>query len=192
MAPWALCLAAACSLRGTYVWVDDYQPPAGAEAYVIQPGDVLALRILNQEELTSRARVRTDGHISLPLLNEVQAAGLTPAALSQQVQAQLANYLRNPVVTLSLEETQPLVIAVTGEVMRPGRYELEPRAGVLHALASAGGLSQFARLDRVFVLRRTEPSKPPQRIRFDYEQLSRAEGRGAAFLLQRNDVIVVE
>lgn len=193
LAPLALCLVLACAHRGDYVWVDAFDEPSprGPE-YVIDTGDVLGIQVQGPEPLTSRVRVRTDGRISLPYLNDLEAAGRTPSALAEQLRAAMRAFLRNPGVTVTVEESSPLTVSITGEVARPGVYALEPRAGVLHALASAGGLSQFAREDRIFVLRHLAGAAAPTRIRFDYAVLSRAEGRGAAFVLRRSDIILVE
>jgi polysaccharide biosynthesis/export protein len=187
-------LAYACQHPGTFVWVDQYRgsaPPA-EPGYVIGAGDVLSIRVLSHDEMSGRVRVRTDGRISLPFLNDVDAAGRTPQALADRLQIDFKQFVNNPLVTVTLEEPKPFTVSVTGEVMRPGVYPLDPPAGVLQALASAGGLSQFAHDDRIFLLRRLVDDAPPVRIRFKYEWLARAEGRSGTFNLQRNDLIVVE
>jgi polysaccharide export outer membrane protein len=93
------------------------------------------------------------------------------------------------VVTVSLVETRPLEVYLIGEVVRPGRYALDPTATVLQALASAGGLTAFADRDRIFVLRR-DPR--PVRIRFRLESLTSTDGDGSAFRLLGGDTVVVE
>ena len=191
-------LATACSGVGTFVWADAYQQshgasaPADAGAYVIGPGDVLNVRVFDKENMSApRARVRSDGKVSLPFLNDVDAAGSTPAALADRLQTSLKAFVNEPVVTVSIEEARPCVISVVGEVTRPGVYPLEGCGTPLQALASAGGLTQFGRGDRIFVLRSAPPAAPV-RIRFRYDQLLRAEGPSAQFQLQRGDVVVVE
>jgi len=187
------CLCVACASPGKFIWVDEYRPPAELlGAYVILPGDMLSIRVIGQEELATRVRVQPDGRISVPFLNDVEAAGKTPAALGEALQRALRRYVKSAVTSVTVEESRPSNISVTGEVMRPGLYPLEPHAGVLEALASAGGLSQFAYEDRIYVLRRAKEGEPPLRIRFRYQALSRAEGQGATFVLQRGDVVVVE
>jgi polysaccharide export outer membrane protein len=181
---------------GSFVWADQYlethktgTPPAGA-GYVIGPGDVLNVRVFDKENMSApRARVRSDGKVSLPFLNDVDAAGSTPAALADRLQGSLKAFVNDPVVTVSVEEQSPCAISVVGEVARPGVYPIEGCGTPLQALASAGGLSQFGRADRIFVLR-SAPAEPAVRIRFRYDQLVRAEG--AQFHLQRGDVVVVE
>lgn len=190
----ACVLGAGCSHEGPYVWVDQYQAPAQAPdaAYLIGPADLLAVRVLGHEEMSGRVRVRSDGRISLPFLDDLPAAGRSPGELAGQLRAAFKEYVNNPVVTVTVEEPRPSTVSVVGEVMRPGVYPIDPRAGVLQALASAGGLSQFAHDDRIYVLRRLAEDGPPARIRFKYDLLAHAEGRGATFSLQRNDVVVVE
>src|SRR5690349_1424360 len=91
--PFSLILAvvalpsASCAPVGSYVWVDDYHPEKlDAPAYVVGPGDILQVRVFNQEQLSARVKVRGDGRVSLPLLNDVQAAGTTPVALAQTLE----------------------------------------------------------------------------------------------------------
>jgi polysaccharide export outer membrane protein len=183
--------AASCADLGKYVWVDQYkEPPAAAEKpYTIGPGDLLQVRVFNQEQLSARVRVRADGKVSLPLLNDVEAAGYTPAALSQVVERRLKELVNAPSVTVSVEETKPQMVMVIGEVVRPNAYPYDPAEGVLQLLAAAGGLTLDASGDRIFVLRQ---SPTPVRIRFSYDRLRRQEGKGATFRLRPGDVVVVE
>jgi polysaccharide export outer membrane protein len=181
-----------CAPMGSYVWVDDYKSPAASEAggdYRITPGDLLAVQVYREDAMSTRERVRQDGKVSIPLLHDVQAAGLTPAALAGQIQTRLKEFINVPRVTVAVEEIHPLIVPVLGEVARPGQYTLEKGAGVLEALAAAGGFSDFAHRDRIFVLRR-EPM--PVRIRSTFDALSRGQGLAAMFRLQAGDAVVVE
>ena len=183
--------AIGCAQVGPYVWVDDYPTPAGGDdgQYRIAPGDLLAVHVYREEAMSTRERVRQDGKVSIPLLHDVQAAGLSPAALAQQIQERLKEFINVPRVTVAVEEIRPLSVPVLGEVARPGQYNLERGSGVLEALAAAGGFSDFAHRDRIFVLRR-QPA--PVRIRSTFQALSRGQGRAAAFRLQAGDAVVVE
>lgn len=188
---WCLVALAACASPGKFVWMDDYVPDRRADgAYAIGVGDVLSVRVFNQEALSAaHERVRPDGMISLQLIQDVKAEGLTPDSLAEQVQARLKGYVNAPIVSVSVTEMHPLNVPVIGEVARPGQYPLERGSGIIEALASAGGLTQFAHRDRIFVLRR-EPSLV--RIRTTFEALSRGEARSGAFRLQPGDSVVVE
>jgi polysaccharide export outer membrane protein len=188
----ALALLGACATDGgVSIPVNEYQdPPAPPQSgYVIQTGDTLQVRVFNQPDMSARVRVRDDGKVSIPFLNDVTAVGLTPNALAQQIQARLKEFINAPVVTIFLEEPRPFSISVIGEVTKAGVYALPPGAGVLQALAAAGGLSQYASKDRIFVVRDT-PTRA--RIRFEFEQLTRAEGKAATFRLRLGDIVVVE
>jgi polysaccharide export outer membrane protein len=176
---------------GNYVWVDNYPtaPRAAQKEYVIGPGDLLAIRVYNQEGMSGRPRVRVDGKISLPFLNDIQAAGLTTAALGDQIAKRLKDFVVNPIVSVSLEEMRPFEVYVVGEVVKAGRYAVDANGTVLQAIAAAGGITPFASRDRIFVVR-SEPS--PVRIRFTYDALSKLEGAAASFSLRNGDTIVVE
>jgi polysaccharide export outer membrane protein len=183
----ALVAAGCVKPLGQFVWVDEYAIPEQSE-YQILPGDVLAIRVYKEDALSGKVKVRSDGKISLQLLDDVPAAGRTPAALARDLESRLRPMVNKPTVTVALEETRPKQFSVIGEVARPGTYLLEPGLGVLQALANAGGIGEFANRDRIFVLR---PSSST-RVRFTYEALAHGEGKAGGFLLQPGDVIVVE
>jgi len=193
--PWfalvALAAGGCSTAAGSFTWVDSYaQPPKlGEKDYVVVPGDVISVRVYSQDAMGGRVRVRADGKITLPFVNDVQAAGFTPVSLARQIEKRLKEFVVNPVVTVVLEEARPVEIYVTGEVARPGRYPIDPGGTVLQAVAAAGGLTAFASRDRIFVVR-TEPA--PVRIRFRWEALTRLEGSAAQFALRTGDTVVVE
>ena len=188
----ALITASACSPQGSFVWVDNYAPARTApEGYVAGVGDLLNVQVFDNEKLSTRARVRSDGSISLPLLNDVMVLGKQPAQIAREVEKLLTerNLILNPHVNVVVEELKPVSVAVLGAVMRAGTYLLEPGAGLAEALASAGGLNEFAHKDRLFVLRRT-PERV--RIRFTFDALTSQTGKAASFRLQSGDVVVAE
>jgi polysaccharide export outer membrane protein len=129
--------------------------------------------------------------VSLPFLNDVEAAGKTPVQLAGELESGLKSVILNPKVTVAVEESKPptLSISVLGEVARPGLESLEPGAGVAQALAAAGGLTVFAHKDRIYVVRR---GARPTRIHFTYAALTRSIGRAPSFRLRTGDVVVVE
>lgn len=192
-----LVLSSACMHRsGSYVWVDRLPGLASdsssvSSEYVIAPGDLIGVTVFEHTEMSGRVRVRDDGRVSLPLLNEVSVAGLTPAQLSRKLEGAMKEnqLVVAPSVTVSLEERRALRVAVLGEVARPGMYQLESGAGVAEALASAGGFTDFAHKDRIYVVR-----KMPQqvRIRFSYDAIVAGRGRAASFRLLPGDVVVSE
>lgn len=190
----ALLLVTGCKTTGDYVWADDLPPsPAPvATEYVIQPGDTISVRVWGQEAISPRSKVRPDGRISMPFLNDVEAAGSTPSALAARIQARLKDFIVNPMVTVSLEDLRPQQVSVIGEVARPGTFQVEQGAAVLQVLAMAGGMTPFADKDRIMVIRQKPDGNGAQRIRFTYSSLTQLEGRAATFRLQGGDVVVVE
>lgn len=183
-------LAGCYTPRGAFIEVETANTP-GAGEYVISDGDVLQVRVFQQDSMSARVRVRVDGKVSLPLVNDVMAAGKSPTALASELQVRLKEFINTPVVTVSLEETRPLTVSVVGEVSRAGVVTIEPGSGVLQALAAAGGLTDFAHREGIFVLRKNAKAEA-RRIRFTWEALSRGDGAAARFTLQPGDVVVAE
>jgi polysaccharide export outer membrane protein len=179
----------ACSGTGAYVWYSTLPPEDASNEYIVNGGDVLSVRVLGHDDMTTRVKVRSDGRISLPIIGEVVARGKGPSALRAEIETRLKEYLVMPSVTLNVEETQPVSIALVGEVPHPGVFPLEPNMRLAQALALGGGVTEFATRDRVFVVR-TSPR--PARIRFTYESVIRDEGNAGGFRLHPGDVIEVE
>jgi polysaccharide export outer membrane protein len=188
----ALALACcACANLGTYVWADDLPavpPSRNAGDYLLMPGDSVYVRVFSQDNLSGKTKVRPDGRITVPLVNDVDAAGRTTTDLARQLSTALKEYLNQPMVTVSLEEVGPTLLSVLGEVSRPGVYPIERGQGVLRALAAAGGLTEFAHKDRIFVMR----AGRPERIRFTLESLASPGSRSSSFRLEHDDVILVQ
>ncbi len=193
---------ASCSGAGSFVWVHDLPPDLASrgndESYVIRDGDLVNVRVFNQEALSTRSKVRSDGRIAMPVLGDVEFRGRRPSVLRGELEARLKGYVNAPSVTVSVEEFQPITVSVLGEVTKAGSYPLDPRASVAQVLASAGGLTDFANKDRIFVVRtpRAAPAAPshgpPLRVRFTYEGISRGDTASSSFVLQDGDVVVVE
>lgn len=184
----------ACVSAGRFVWIDAYQAPMADTdpTYQIKIGDVLDVRVFSQEQMSGKARVRSDGKVTLPFLNDVVAAGYAPGVLAQQLQTRLKDFINAPLVTVAVEEAKPAPISILGQVARPGQYTLDAPLGVLQALALAGGTGEFARRDGVYVLRARPEHDTPLRLRFHTRALLRGEGPAASFRLQGGDIIVVE
>jgi polysaccharide export outer membrane protein len=178
---------------GPFVWVDDYAPAADTSTdYLIAAGDLVSVQVWDNEKLSTRARVRSDGRISMPLLGDVTIAGKAPKQVSAEVERELKekNYVVTPRVNVLVDEVTPLSISVLGTVARPGSYTLRANGGwVAEAIAAAGGLTDFAHKDRIFVIRRTPQ---PVRIRFTFKSLTSSSGKAATFRLQSGDVVVAE
>jgi polysaccharide biosynthesis/export protein len=161
--------------------------PSGPE-YVIGPQDTLHIAVWKEADLTATLPVRPDGKISLPLLNDVQASGLTPQQLAESVTEKLRKYIADPRVTVVVTEINSKRIYLVGEVSHPGATPMLPNMTVLQALSSAG-LSQFANTKGIYVLR-TENGKQ-QKLPVNYRKLVKGEGIEQNYLLQPGDTIVV-
>jgi polysaccharide export outer membrane protein len=163
--------------------------------YRIGPGDILSVRVWNQDTMSApRTRVRDDGMISLPFLQDIEAEGLTPTELAKRLEVRLKSFVVTPIVTVTVEEIRPVHASVLGEVTRPGQYPLDRGSGVLQALAAAGGMTQYADANAIYVIRQDPKANPSgqTRIRFQYKSLVHGSGPGAAFRLRDGDVVVVE
>jgi polysaccharide export outer membrane protein len=189
-----LAVLSACASSVPYVWIQDLPlsgaPDAGTQEYVIATGDIVNIRVFEQEAMSSRLKVRTDGKIALPFLGDTEVRGKRPSDLASELEVKLKEYIRSPKVTVNIDEFQPVTVSVLGEVTHPGSYPLDPSSpGVMQALAGAGGLTEYADKDRIFVVRKI-PSF--HRIRFSLDALSGTEPRAVTFALQSGDVVVVE
>ncbi|MBZ5613978.1 MAG: polysaccharide export protein [Acidobacteriia bacterium] len=161
--------------------------PAGPE-YVIGPDDVLHVAVWKEADLTATLPVRPDGKISLPLLDDVQAAGMTPKQLAASVTEKLRKYIADPRVTVVVTAINSKRVFLVGEVTHPGATAMLPNMTVLQALSSAG-LTQFANTKRIYVLR-TENGKQ-RKLPVNYRQLVKGEQIDQNYLLQPGDTIVV-
>jgi polysaccharide biosynthesis/export protein len=179
-----------CGGLGNYVWADSLAESAENTAgeYRLAPGDVIFVRVFNQDAVSGRTRVRPDGRVTIPFVNDVPAAGRTTQELAKALEVLLRDFLKQPAITVLLDELGPAQLSVLGEVARPGVYPLDRGQGVLRALAAAGGLTEFAHKDRIFLVR----AGAPQRIRFSLEGLSTPGSRSARFRLQNDDVVLVQ
>ena len=165
-------------------------PPAKVgKDYVIGPDDVLDVSVWKEQELTRSLQVRPDGKISMPLLGDVQAAGLTPGQLGQSVSEKLKKYLTAPQVTVILTQINSQRVYVTGEVTRPGAYPVLPGMTILQAITSAGGLTQFANSKKIFLMR--DENHIQTKYAFSYKEV--LDGRKAEENLpvKAGDTIVV-
>jgi len=164
-------------------------PPAGLEDYRIGPEDVLSISVWKNEPMSRVLPVRPDGMISLPLLDDVMAAGLTPMELRNVLAQKLAEYVPSPAVTVIVNDVHSFKVSVIGEVVRPARYELKSRTSVLDVLALAGGFNQFAARTRVVVLRQEGDKKI--RIPFNYNKVTAGATDEENLYLRPGDIVLV-
>lgn len=156
--------------------------------YVIGAEDTLHIAVWKEADLTATLPVRPDGKISLPLLNDVQAAGLTPMQLADSLTEKLKKFVANPLVTVVVTQINSKRVYLVGEVGHTGAMPMLPNMTVLQALSSAG-LSQFANTKRIYILR-TENGKQ-QKLPVNYRKLVKGEQIERNYVLQPGDTIVV-
>ena len=175
----ALAVATASLLCVRHCVAQPAQPASEgcAVKYVIGPEDVLDVAVWDNAEITRTVPVRPDGKISLPLLNDIQAAGLTPMQLRESLTKALTEYIPRPAVSVLAREIHSVKVAVIGQVKTPGRYELKDRATVLDVLAMAGGLNEYAARSRIVVLRQEAAGTTQIPRRMDRKTGRRQAGR---------------
>lgn len=156
--------------------------------YVIGSDDVLDITVWNNTGLSRTVPVRPDGKISLPLLDDVQAAGVTPKQLKADLTRRLAKFIASPEVSVIVREIRSRKVAVLGEVRKPGRYDVGSRASVLDAIALAGGFNDFARRSKMVILR--VEGSTVTRIPCDYDKVV-SDGQLETFLLRPGDTLIV-
>jgi len=156
--------------------------------YVIGPEDSLHVAVWKEPDLSATLPVRPDGKISLPLLNDVQAAGLTPLQLAALLTEKLKKYIADPRVTVVVSQINSKRIYLVGEVLHAGATPMLPNMTVLQALSSAS-LNQFANTKRIYVLRNVNGKQ--QKLPVDYRKLVKGERIEQNYLLQPGDTIVV-
>ena len=156
--------------------------PVSAD-YKLVPGDKLRIEVYRDSQLSQSVQVRPDGKITLPLANDVVAAGRTPTELRDAIVSSLKTYMANPTVTVMVVETVPPVIYVMGEVNAAGPQSLVGQVDVLQALAMAKGLTDFANKKNITIRRGS------QLLKFNYSEA--VKGRGAPVYLQPGDTVIV-
>jgi polysaccharide export outer membrane protein len=179
-------VAAGCRTPG--VSIPPGPPSADVEPYVIGAPDLLRITVWKHPDLSSETPVRRDGKISVPLLSDVQAAGLTPEQLRDVIRKELAGFVSRPDVTVTVVSPQSHAVMVVGAVVNSGSVPIERDMSVLEAIAAAGGFNSWANKSDVRVIRRNGEERVS--YRFDY----RAYLEGAPdsdILLKPGDVVVV-
>jgi len=157
--------------------------------YRIGPEDMLQIAIWKNDAMSREVPVRPDGMISLPLLSDVQAAGLTPLELRDSLLKRLAEYMPAPEVSVIVKAVKSFKVSVIGEIKKPGRYELGSWTTVLDILAEAGGFTEFATRTRIVILR--PEGKDMKRVPFNYNKVIGSGGEQENFYLRPGDIVLV-
>ena len=183
-------VTAACAKPAPYTWVNRLPPQPDRKVTTILPGDVVDVRVFGQDNMSGKGTVRLDGTITLPLLGPVPVAGQRPEDVARLLKERLKPFVVAPEVTVVIEQSR-VSVALIGEVKAVGIVDLESPANVLQALAKAGGMTEFADTDSIYVLRPVDAGQT-RRIRFSYKSLIAAEPASIGFQLKNGDTIVVE
>jgi polysaccharide export outer membrane protein len=165
-------------------------PAPALSEYVIGADDVLAINVWKEPEISRVVPVRPDGCISLPLLGEFRAGGQTPLQLKNDITQQLRTYLSHPEVTVIVQEPKSHRFDIFGEVEHPGSYVMSTRMTVLDAIATAGGLRDFAKRDKIYILRSSSDGART-RIPFNYKKVIQGDRVAGDVELQPYDKVVV-
>jgi polysaccharide biosynthesis/export protein len=185
------CMAmVACCALTAWAQSNSEAKPAGGDApdYVLGSDDQLRITVWNEANLTETVPVRPDGKISLPLINDIPAAGLTPMQLRDSITDKLKKYIADPRVTVVVTVMNSRRIFVTGEVAHTGAMPLLPNMTILQALASAG-FTQFANLKGIYVLRMEEGKQV--KLPFNYKEVVKGNHPEQNILLKAGDTVVV-
>jgi polysaccharide export outer membrane protein len=159
--------------------------PVDSNSYKVGPGDVLNIRVWGEGEFSGPVAVQQNGNITLPLVGDLQAGGMTPIQIQDELAKSLTKYVVKPLVTVTVQEVGSKRYYMDGMVARPGEYALVVPTTVLEALSKAGGVGEFANAKHIYILRGTK------RIPFNYKDVLRGKRMDENILLQPGDHVVV-
>ena len=167
----------------------DAQAVVDKERYVIGPEDVLYIHVWREEALSRRVPVRMDGNISLPLIHEIKAAGLTPLQLEAAITERLKGFYENPNVSVIVEEANSFKVYISGEVMKPGVYRLREETTILQIIPMAGGFTDWAKRKKILVIRKENGKE--KRLIVDYKKAMKGDDPNSNIVLRSGDTIIV-
>ena len=162
--------------------------------FLLGPEDVLEITVWKNVDLSKTVTIRPDGLISLPIIGDVQADGLTANDLAERITQRLRQYVQNPAVSVSVKEINSYAIYVVGEVVRPGKYQAKSYITILHAISVAGGFTEFAKKSQLQVVRNRlngDGRLHETRIPIRYKDLLAGQGEPGNMILLSGDTVVV-
>jgi polysaccharide biosynthesis/export protein len=166
-------------------------PGVDKDTYKIGAGDELLIAVWKEPDLTRTVPVRPDGKITMPLVGDVQASGLTPHELEGNLTKQLTSFVSTPSVSVTVQGVHSQKFNIVGEVQKPGTYELNgPPSTVLDAIAMAGGLKDFAKEKKIYILR-VNADGSQVKLPFNYKEVIKGQNMAQNVVLQPRDTIVV-
>jgi polysaccharide export outer membrane protein len=165
------------------------QPPADSDTYVIGPEDMLDIFVWKETELSRRVPVRMDGKISIPLVGEMQAAGLTPLKLKAELIDKLKAYVEVPNVTVTVMEVNSFKVFVSGQVAKPGVYPLRSETTILQIIPLAGGFTEWANQRKILLVRKEQGKD--MRFTINYKKILSGDDLSQNLVLKPGDTIIV-
>jgi len=159
------------------------------ERYVIGPEDVLYIHVWKEDALSRSVPVRMDGNISLPLIHEMKAAGLTPVQLEAAITERLKKLYENPNVSVIVMEANSFKVYVSGQVMKPGVYKLRDETTILQIIPMAGGFTYWAKQKKILVIRKENGKE--KRFTVDYKKAMKGDDPNSNVVLKPGDTIIV-
>jgi polysaccharide export outer membrane protein len=157
--------------------------------FVVGPEDVLGILFWRDAELSGDHAVRPDGRVTIPLIGDITAAGVAPAALREQIQTTAAKYLTNPIVTVVVRQINSRKVYITGQIVRPGAYPLTGPRNVMQLISLAGGVTQFAKSESISILRQEQGRT--RAFNFNYKDVAQGKNVQQNIQLRPGDTIVV-
>ncbi len=158
--------------------------------YVLGPDDIVHVEFWRDKDMSADATVRPDGKITLPLLNDIHAGGLTPDQLRDKVLEEARRLMEDPSVTVTVKEIKSRKVFITGEVNKPGAYVLNDRMTVLQLIAIAGGLTEFAK-SKDIVIMRSDPGREAVTFPFNYKEVLARKNLKQNIELRPGDTVIV-
>jgi len=160
-----------------------------SDQYLIGPEDVLYIHVWREDALSKSVPVRMDGNISLPILNEIKAAGLTPLQLKEALTTRLKEFIESPNVSVTVVEANSFKVYVSGQVRLPGVYRLRSETTVLQIIPMAGGFTDWANQKKILIIRRENNKE--KRFTVNYKKIIKGKDPGSNITLKSGDTIIV-
>ena len=157
--------------------------------YKIGPSDLLDIQVWNEPDVSKQVRVLIDGTIVLPLVGQINAAGLTPSQLSESLRKKLSEYIAEPEVTVMVLEGKYNRYFIVGQIQNPGEYYIDYPISILQAIARAGGFQEWAKKSKIFVIRQTKSGE--ERIEFNYDEFVKGDKKVKNIEIVSGDTIII-
>ena len=159
------------------------------EPYILGSEDVVEVLVWKESDLSRVVTIRPDGMISLPLIGDIKASGLTVERLKENIRKKFEKFVDNPTISIIVQEINSFKVFIHGEVALPGVYQLKSNTTLLQVISLAGGFTEWAKRDKIAILRKTEDKEI--RIPVNYDKILSGKDMSQNLLLKKRDVIIV-